>query len=315
MDAGSSIFRADMARMLRDRPQEKTLVGRPIVDPIAVEEANFRLDHGGMTRAQWNEHFAEIRRNDERDALVADTQGEPPECETPGLSPQRSLYARYAAWHLQARKQVEVLEARRAQFEAMIAAPAATEAEIRGVVRRAADRLLGRVQGGDGNGDRKSLGERLESEKYGAEAAQEALPELEGQIENARLRVRKLDEREDEFLGPAIAEVAEAAGLGKLYLKKIAELREIVELILGLSTVAGGYGSGFGNGISCHIQGKARTQAVIAVDFPQTGFKSVSDDNRSYRISGEGRSEPWRQLKQALVLDPFSKAFVPLPKG
>jgi len=63
-----------------------------------------------------------------------------------------------------------------------------------------------------------------------------------------RLRLAKLNEREIEFLDPVLVEAADQIGLGALYLRKIAELRAVTDLLFGLSDVVGRYGSGFGTG-------------------------------------------------------------------
>jgi hypothetical protein len=309
MNAGDHIFRGDMARMLTQRPEETKLIGRPATDPRVLERANYFFEHG-ITREQEAERDSQWRRDAAKSAAISDLQGEPPHCNTRALSPQRARFARYTEWRLNERKKLAALEGKRTEFEAMMAAPAATEAAIRSVIRRAADRLLGRGVGE--KSDRRSLDERLIEERHAAEAAREALPELDQQIELARLRVLTLDSREDEFLKPAIMEAADTMGLGKLYLKRLAEFREVAELVFGLSKVAGGYESGF-TSLQCHGVANGN-QYPIALEFPR--MPSASQEPRDYLITTDGRPDVWHQLRQALSLDPYCRAdrVVALPR-
>ncbi len=100
-----------------------------------------------------------------------------------------------------------------------------------------------------------------------------------------------------------MVEAADAMGLGKLYLAKIAELRAVTDLIFGLAHVAGGYGSGFENPIS--------------IKLPKVGLPSLARTNSNdYVIAENGRDDVWRGLAQSLLLDPFHAAekAIPLPK-
>lgn len=272
-------------------------------DPVALAEDEYLQKHG-MTRAQAAER-ARIRRHDDKiDEALRDLRGEPPQgiYNDKGLGPKRARYARYAGWRHREMGRLSALEARKREMEALVAAPASTEAEIRGAVRTTAAALMGR-DGGGAKIDRKALDDRLSSERHMAEAAQEALIELNTDIEVCKLRVAHLNEREKEFLHPALVEAGDEIGLGALYLKKISELREVAALIYGLQEVAGGFQSGFEN--------------TTSIAFPRAGFPSISKATRAdYTIEENGRVDVWRGLAQSLLLDPRHDAskFIPLPK-
>lgn len=302
MSISGGIFGHDLVRLAKSGDAGK-LEGRPNTDPTVILEYDYFQKHGA-TRAQVDERIRLRRHQDRIDAALSDLRGEPPEgiCNDRGVGPKRARYARYAAWRQGEVSHLSSLGARKREMEGLVEAPAATEAQIRGAVKRKAAALMGRdVVGEDVN--RKELDERLSSERHTAEAAQEALVELNTEIEVYELRVAHLHEREKEFLHPALVEAGDAIGLGALYLKKIAELREVAALVYGLQEVAGGFQSGFEN--------------TMPIAFPRAGFPSLSKATRAdYAIDEKGRADVWRSLAQSLLLDPRHDAskFIPLPK-
>jgi hypothetical protein len=302
MSISGGIFGRDLARLRTVGNPDARLDGRPNTDPAVLSEWAYFEKHG-MTRAQASEQAKARRRDDFIDEAVRGLTGEPPQdiCNVRGLGPKRALFARFTAWRCRETIRQSELLTRKTELEAMIAAPAATEAAIRAAVKNTAAALMGR-DSGEPKSSRKTLDDRLSSERHTAEAAAEALSEVEAEIEIANLRVARLDEREGEFLNPAMVEVADDIGLGDLYLKKIAELREVSKLIFGLAEVAGGYGSGF--------------EGSIAVKMPRAGFHSIAKRPASdFAIEG-ARVDVWRGLAQSLLLDPRHDAskFIPLPR-
>lgn len=314
MSSTNNIFVGDLSQMMES---QVTLSERVSTDPKVLDEVAFRDAHGGMSRATWAARVAHWRTDNEQVGTLSGLQGEPPEFDLRAkLSPQRARYARYSRWVLRERKNLEGLEAKKAEFEAMIAAPAATQAEIRGLIRQAADRLLGRGKVQVSAGARKQFDDTLAEQKLAAEAASEALPELERQIETARQRVNHLIQREDEFLKPAMIEIAEDLGLGQVYMDRLRQFREVFDLIAGLAAVAGEYGGALGNGqIECmmRIDGDLHRGTPDAVKFPVPNFKSLNADEDS-TIQAGGRQDVWKALRQSLILDPAHKAYIPLPK-
>jgi hypothetical protein len=269
-------------------------------NPAAVAEANF-IAKNGMTRAEYNDRNSVwARQNFEADA-VRDLTGDLPElADTRSMTPARARYANYFMLRQRERKKLDELEQRKADLEAMIAAPNATETEVRNGIRRTAAKLLGRASD-SGESDAGALASKLAVANHKAEAAKLALPELEREIDKAQLRVAKISEREGEFLNAAIVEIADASGLGALYLKKIAELRAVAAMMFELSDVVGTYGSGFGF-------------SREAMKFPRCGLPSVKGAAEGdYRISPDGNAFVFHNLAQALRLDPRHNPHIPLP--
>lgn len=301
MGVANSLFNRDLARLAQS-PDQPKLMGRPATDRNVLEEAEFFLKNG-MSRAAYAEMRAAMRREEADAQAVRDLNGNPPELtNTRGLGPKRAALANYFEWVCVETKKRDSLLARRIELEEMIAAPAASEARIRDAVRQTATTLVGRVHA-SAKIDRSAMDVQLAQERHMAEAATVALAEIEGQIENAERRVEFLGSREADFTGPALVEDADNLKLGQIYLEKIAELRAICDLMNGLASVAGGYGSGFEN----------RTE----IKFPKVGLPSISGaDNSAYVISSAGNSDVWRQITLALRMNPKMDAakFIPVPK-
>jgi hypothetical protein len=123
------------------------------------------------------------------------------------------------------------LEQNRAELLALVDAPEKTESMMTAAVRRTADWLMGRAPDEGDESNRKNLDDQLAKERYRADAARQFLPELQGKIETATPRVKRLDERESEFLASALHEVKIASGSYEFIARKRAEF-EAAESIL-----------------------------------------------------------------------------------
>lgn len=212
---------------------------------------------------------------------------------TIGLPPARAMLARYVAWKKKISDELADLQAQRARLQGFIDAPGETTATIKSAIRRTADWLLGK---GDDNSDgksRRALDEKLAMETHRADAAREALPELELKLDVAARRMEALEGREGEFLKPAIAEVAEEARLPERFLQKAAELEEIASLIYG------------------HAQ--ALGLAPRAVNFPKLPLLERVE-NSDLTIPRKADAETWRVISNALLADPKFDAAKFLPR-
>jgi len=314
----SQIFHQLSFKQATEHPHTTRLFGRPTTDPKKQEEADYLLEHG-MTREQTAERDRMIARERFEDGVLTDLKGEPPEdiCNTRGLSQKRARYALFFELRLRLAKELSNLETKKADFQALIEAPEATEGEIRREVIRSAAHLLGRNADNSGSAKRKALEDRLAAERHSAEAAQEATPELDHAIEKARLRLAHINSREDEFLIPAVIEVANESGLGELYLKKVDELRAVLDLINGLANVARrqDYWSGFSGLEGAAGQGTAFAQ-LTTVKLPCPAMEAVKKAEAKLVLSHSGNTDVWKQLMQSLLLDPRhnAKNFIALPK-
>lgn len=297
MSLVNSIFGNDLARLAQEGGSETQLIGLPSRDPNVLEEANYFFKHG-VTRAQASEQAAAWRRQDFEDGAVRDLLGEPPKdiCNTRGLGPKRARYARYHHWRLNVQKELSDVQTKKAELESIIATPGETEVKRKASVRKTAAFLMGREQASDEDAG-KTLTERLMVEQHRAEAAREALPEIEAALDVAQLRLAAINEREGEFLNPALVEIAEEAGLGKLYMQKIKELRAVTDVLFGLTaTVGWGYG----------------IHSAESVIMPKVGLPSMPSNEREYTLNGRGSAELWHGIRQSLLLDPKHKPGIPI---
>lgn len=245
----SSVFRSDIVSKGADR----MMVNWPSVthSPEMVE-ATFHLEHG-MSREQWKE-MRRVLDQEQRDGIVvADLEGEPP-AETVGswiargnVPPQRIRLARFVAWREREASAFSDLVKARARLMDVVQAPIDTQRRIGEVIKAGASRLLAAIAGkvedalDDDAISRRVLDERLQAQRHRADAAREAIVELDLKIAAAQLRVAKLAEREREFLRDAIIEYADAV-FAATYLAKVAELRNALLPILGLCSYLG-YGT------------------------------------------------------------------------
>jgi len=315
MGIEQSIFGRDIGRLITERSGETYLIGRPTTDPKKVDEANFFFEHG-MTREQAADLSRKIAREELDGHAISDLQGDPPEgCNVRGLGPKRALFARYFEWRFGLAKELSDLETKRVEFEALIEAPKATEAEIRQEVIRSAAYLMGRKANDGGCTKRQSLESRLAGERHTAEAAQRAMYELDVAIKRAQLRLAHVNGREDEFITPAIVEIANEIGLGELYLKKVDELRAVLDLINNLHSVAGGYASGFS---SFEAKGNYERQfeEAISVRLPCPNIEAVKRSKDKLVLNYVDQSGAFKRLRLSLLMNPRLNArnFVALPK-
>jgi hypothetical protein len=195
-----------------------------------------------MTRAQ----FQERERIWSRDAFEAEAtaglDGDPPAVEVPtNLSAKRQQYACFAAWLQSEQAKLNALESKKAELGGLISAPAEAESNLRALVRRSADRLLHGLGADESDAAKRvELETKHAAQRHQADAARVALPQVEQQIEVARLRVDKLMEREKEFLFPCVREASES--VERLLARKEAEIAELKRLLAPLYANYRGYG-------------------------------------------------------------------------
>jgi hypothetical protein len=289
------------------------LVEAHIMSHISTEaesEDAFRLLHG-MTRKEWAEKVRPYVSSERlEDSPATDVSGEFPKnsIKRRGLPPQRARLVQFHAWRIQEERNLADLQTLKMKMQGIVAKPEATEAEIRDEVKKSAARLMDREPGaGIDTANRKQLGDRLASERYAGEAAREALSQIENNIAVAELRLSRLNLRESEFMRPALIECAEELGLGKLYLKKIAELKQVSELLFGLDS----------DGIEYKSRDEHHFKRAEAVKFPLaflTSAGGVEPDLTTIR--SHGRPDLWKQLGRAILLSPDMDVgkFIALPK-
>jgi len=303
MSITQGLMLRDLSRMANSA--DSMLAGRGTHDQTVIDEFNFR-EKNGMSRAEMAER-ERLRRRDAAEAEILEGYRGPVPgdvvADTRGLGTCRAGLARYLAWRSRTAVELTDLESTRSRLNDVASAPDKTAGTITELIRRTARNLLANC-GGDDDADRRvELDKQLAAEQHRSQAAAEALPEVESQIEAKRMQYEVLCSREAEFLHPALIEAADETGLGKVYMRRVAELREVVALIFGLSRVAGEhYGSGFSQ--------------PFAIDLPHVGLRSLADlPDSDFRIPANcGNADTWRKLAAALIADPRCEASKHLPK-
>jgi hypothetical protein len=248
----------------------------------AAQEAEFVRRTGMGSADHANRSTEWLRETFERNS-VADLNGDPPSDITNvrGLSPARARWARFFEWQRQVSRELHEFESRRADVEAKLAK---AEADIKSGVRQTANRMLSGNDGGDDTG--------VLAARHTAEAARVALPELEETIDRAKLRVKHLEKRQDEFLHPVIMELAEAGKLGVRYMAAIKELRHVTELIFGLTKALG-----------------RSPQLQSHITLPRAIL--TNGEHRDYIIGADIRDSVWTELIRSLQCDPRADISVP----
>ena len=221
----SSIMLNDLARMARDG--SAPLIGRPITEPSALERANFMLTHNNMTPEQWQESQRQLQREAIEDKILMEYRGEIPGnvvADVRGLRGARCEWVRFKAWLARTTAELSELESTKARLSDIMSAPDKTAGVIGALISRTAAFLLGKGGADDDATERLELDKKLAAERHRSQAAAEALPEIERQIEVKQMQVEALQSREGEFLNPAMQDLLEASGVAKLLARRRAEV-------------------------------------------------------------------------------------------
>ena len=228
----SSIMLNDLARMARDG--SAPLIGRPITEPSALERANFMLTHNNMTPEQWQESQRQLQREAIEDKILMEYRGEIPGnvvADVRGLRGARCEWVRFKAWLARTTAELSELESTKARLSDIMSAPDKTAGVIGALISRTAAFLLGKGGADDDATERLELDKKLAAERHRSQAAAEALPEIERQIEVKQMQVEALQSREGEFLNPAMQDLLEASGVAKLLARRRAEVLALESII------------------------------------------------------------------------------------
>jgi hypothetical protein len=232
MSTAGNILMGDLARMAHEATPQ--LAVRVTHDQRIIDDHEFLQTHK-MTRQQ----FAERQRLWDRTAFeeraIADLNGDPPSgVSTVGLSPARAQYVRFHGWLVAERDKLATLEAKRTELQGMVDGAVDTEGEIKKLIRRSADFLLGRSAEDSDASQRLALETKRAEQIHRSEVARVALPDLQRDIEIAEVRCKRLQERESEFLVPAIFEVVEKSSIVERWQKLRDEGDALEEQLRGL---------------------------------------------------------------------------------
>lgn len=148
--------------------------------------------------------------------------------------------------------------------------------------------------------ERHQLEEKLKADKHAAQVASETLREIEREIGVKTVALKFLDLRSQQYVKSAVVEAAGQSDLGELYLKKIAELRDVLLQLLGLGSMVGSHdGFHFGPVYGADIE------------FPHFGLPALA--GKKLKISADRRAldtaaVPWQKLATEFLKNPTADA-------
>jgi chromosome segregation ATPase len=217
------ILMTDLARMAANPPPMPA--GRVTHDQKLIDDFEYLQRHG-ETRDQAAERGRMLRREAFEADAVADLDANL-ESIAGTSDAARHKHQTFALILDRERDKLSALESRKAQFTEYVNAPARTRSKISEAISRTKAWLLG---GGDEPQiDRQALDAELALASHKAAAAQEAIADIERQIEVQTIRVNRLQEAERGFVCNALAEVS--ADLVQALARKRGEVEALERLL------------------------------------------------------------------------------------
>jgi hypothetical protein len=291
-----SMMRRDLERMAAN---PTPLIGRPVTDQNVIDDFEFRAKNAGSSRAQISEAWAaRLKQEAEEKALLPFTHGTPPGGKT---------LAGWKAWRDGLRDELDGLHVGAEGLRKHLEAPEATQRSLAEAIASGARRMLAGMGIGTAEPELESalapgqLEARLAAEKRASAEASAALEIVNEKIAVTEKQLAAIEARADEFVRPALRELAEP--LGTRYVKVINELAEVMSLIWAAEPMARDleWGSGWHGfeKLDLPLTGLASTKLV-----PPAKFRvRVSDAHRAF----------WKNARNTLLADP--KAKISLPKA
>jgi hypothetical protein len=206
MTASQGILIRDLARMADEAPQQ--IGARVSHDAKVISDHEFHVKHG-MSR----EAYIERESMRARDAFEQDAVQELDVALDHLSGSANEKWVAFCGLLKLEQGKLAGLEAKRAELEGMASSAVAVEAEIKKLIRRSADFLLGKSVEESDASQRLELERKRVEQAHRAEAARVALPDLEKQIDKQQLRCRRLRDRERDFLVPLVFSVVEQSGV------------------------------------------------------------------------------------------------------
>jgi hypothetical protein len=238
------------------------------------------------------------------------TEGMPPASpESKGLPAARAKLADYVAWLNATTTEFDSLLEAEHRVKRIIDEPNESGRKVTDTLKSEASRLIeamGFLKEGTTAEVEASAHARVlkahEANQRNAQVATAALPELHERIRVKKSQVAALEKRRKEFLHPALVEMGDS--LGQVLVKRISDLRDIVQQVSGLAAVVGGgYGDGWTNRHSEPIK-LARPNFQSTKLCPDSVFEIKPDPESA---------NWWRQIGESLMKNP--KVRITLPKA
>jgi hypothetical protein len=293
-----SIFRNDAVRTVQESFLPRSVMNQA---GVAAATADFE-DRERNKGPSSSEISAEFRRRIEADreaeALRPFTEGEPPGGNT---------LVGWKAWHNQKRDELDSYHVAAERLGKHLDAPEATQRSLTEAIASGARKMLAGM--GIGTADAEpdavlapgQLEARLEAERRAAREATAALEIVNAKIAVTEKQLAAIEARADEFVRPALRELAEA--LGTQYVRVVNQFREVSSLLWALTPLLGGEGK-FASGF----------QAFQRLDLPRPGLystKLVPESKFKIRIDDKDVAF-WRNARESLLADPRAKITLPI---
>jgi hypothetical protein len=226
----------------------------------------------------------------------------------PGLSPKRAELARFLEWRRRTVAELEHLEGAHHRAVEALSGESVTKKKIDALIQADIAEVLKFALGGDAITPKKlraferhQLEEKLKDDKHAAQVASETLREIEREIGVKTVALKFLDLRSQQYVKSAVVEAAGQSDLGELYLKKIAELRDVLLQLLGLGSVVGAHDD-------FHF-GPVYDGAEI--EFPQFGLPALAGKElkiKADRKALDTAAAPWQHLATEFLKNPTADA-------
>jgi hypothetical protein len=148
--------------------------------------------------------------------------------------------------------------------------------------------------------ERHQLEEKLKADKHAAQVAAETLTEIEREIAVRTAGLSFLDKRSERYIKSAVIEAARESDLGRRYMQKIDELRQVLLELYGLGFVVGAHDD-------YHF---GPVYAGSEINFPYFGLPALAGKEIKIKVTQqalENAAAPWRKLASELAKNPHAE--------
>jgi hypothetical protein len=149
--------------------------------------------------------------------------------------------------------------------------------------------------------ERHQLEEKLKADKHAAQVAAETLTEIEREIAVRTAGLSFLDKRSERYIKSAVIEAARESDLGRRYMQKIDELRQVLLELYGLGFVVGAHDD-------YHF---GPVYAGSEIKFPYFSLPALAGKEMKITASQQAlqnAAEPWRKLASEFAKNPRAEA-------
>jgi hypothetical protein len=283
-----------------------------------IDEENIdraELDPNALDEAEIEQALIEEDHPEEVPQTLAVLRGYvdgaiPADIATPsGLSPKRAELARFLEWRRRTASEIEQLEEAHHRAIEALGGERTTKKKIDALIEADVGEVLKFALGGEAITTKKlraferhQLEQKLKDDAHAAHVASKALQHIEREISIKTTGLGSLNHRLEPFIKFAVIEAARESDLGERYLRKIAELGEVLLQLLGLCAIVGSHDD-------YHFGG--RIYDGIDIAFPHFGLPALVGKEMTIsagKQAVEKAAAPWQALAAQLVKNPNADA-------